>query len=358
MEQINSTYQLVELIPKPVFCVKDGSILYANQAARSMHIQIGTEVSKLIPHHFEDYSQFQSGCLFVTVKVGRTICDATITKGAEYDFFTLEDPISNEQLRALSLAGMHLRIPLAGLTASLDTLFTQKATRTFRPYVNQLRKGIHQLHRIINNMSDAAYAGSTAPTEEILDVGKLVDEAIEKSAVFLEEAGVTLQYKGLQSTVYTQANRNVLDRAVFNMLSNAAKFSDPNCPVTVELNQVGEKIQFSVSNHCRSIRPETLAGAFSSYQRRPAVEDSRFGIGLGMPLIKAAAKTHGGTVLIDQPAEGLVRVTLTIGIRQPEESTLLRNSLVRSIDYAGGRDHALLELSDILPSDTYRYESD
>lgn len=358
MEQINSTYQLLELISKPAFCVKDGSIAYANQAAKSMQIQSGTAIEKLMADNYDAYADFQNGCLFITLTIGAIACGASITKSAEYDFFTLEDPVCSDQLRTLSLAGQQLRIPLANLVASIDNLFAEKTSRVLRPHADKINKGIHQLHRIINNMSDTAFLGSDTPTDETIDVGSIADEAIEKSAAFLSDAGVSIQYTGLDHTVYTQANRNLLDRAIFNMLSNAVKFSDPQCPISVEVSQKGRNVLFSVSNRSSNTRPETLANAFSSFQRKPAIEDSRRGIGLGMPLIRAAAQAHGGTVLIDQPTPETVRVTLTLAIRQPEDPTVLRNPLARSIDYAGGRDHALLELSEVLPVETYYYESD
>ena len=358
MEQTNSTYQLLELISKPAFCVKDGVIEYTNHSAKSMQIQPGTPMEQLITNNYEAYATLAGGYLFISVTIAGITCGATVTKSQQYDIFTLDDPLSSDQLRTLALAGQQLRIPLANLVASIDTMFTELPTRKLRSYSNQIRKGIHQLHRVINNMSDTVFLGDCVPTEEILDIKSIADEAIEKSKAFLSDAGVSIQYNGLDRAVFTQANRKLLDRAIFNMLSNAVKFSDPGYPIEVSLSQKGSQLLFSVINTSHSTRPEMLANAFSAYQRKPAVEDTRHGIGLGMPLIRAAAQTHGGTVLIDQPIPGTVRVTLTITIRQPENSTILRNPLIRGIDYAGGRDHALLELSDVLPASSYQYDSE
>lgn len=356
MEQINSTYQLMELISKPAFCVKDGTIQYVNQAAKSMLVEVGIPIEALLVNDYDAYCSFQNGCLYITVSIAGIACGACVTKSTEFDFFTLDDPTSNDQLRALSLAGQQLRIPLANLIATMDSIFLENTA--FRPYNDKLRKGIHQLHRIINNMSDAAYLGTDTATNETLDFGSIVNETIEKSATFLKESGVAIHYKGLEHAVYTRANRNLLERAIFNMISNAVKFSIPKSPITVALSQKSNKLSFSVCNQSKNLRPEMLTNAFCSYQRKPSVEDSRLGIGLGMPLIRAAAQAHGGTVLIDQPEPESVRVTLTLTVQEPESPTTLCNPLTRLFDYAGGRDHALLELSEVLPSESYRYESD
>ena len=66
------------------------------------------------------------------------------------------------------------------------------------------------------------------------------------------------------------------------------------------------------------------------------------------------AACHGGTVLIDQPECGGTRVTMTMTVTPCREDRL--RSPVRMLfgDYAGGHDHSLLELSEILPSSAYQ----
>ena len=73
-----------------------------------------------------------------------------------------------------------------------------------------------------------------------------------------------------------------------------------------------------------------------------------------MVLIRNAAAAHGGTVLIDQPHGFGTRVTLTLALRQ-DTTNHLRSPMIR-VDYAGERDHCLLELSDSLPAFLYEKE--
>ena len=84
--------------------------------------------------------------------------------------------------------------------------------------------------------------------------------------------------------------------------------------------------------------------------REPAIEDSRFGLGLGLTMIRTAASIHGGTVLLEQH-EG-TRVAMTIAIRKQAPGPL-RSPKLRIGDYAGGRDLGLLEFSETLPVSSY-----
>ena len=98
--------------------------------------------------------------------------------------------------------------------------------------------------------------------------------------------------------------------------------------------------------------PDAIRGNLHSrYQRQPGIEDGRFGIGLGMVLIRSAATIHGGTVLVDQPQGGGTRITMTIAIRS-NSSGNLRSNVLR-VDYSGERDHGLMELSETLPAFLY-----
>ena len=85
--------------------------------------------------------------------------------------------------------------------------------------------------------------------------------------------------------------------------------------------------------------------------RKPALSSANAGLGLGLVIVRAAAAAHGGTVLVEQPKEGGTRVSVSFAIRTSMEPTL--GSLLPPLDYAGGKDHALLELSDALPASAY-----
>ncbi|MDY4507211.1 MAG: ATP-binding protein, partial [Candidatus Faecousia sp.] len=95
-----------------------------------------------------------------------------------------------------------------------------------------------------------------------------------------------------------------------------------------------------------------LGSVYNRYLRQPCIEEGRNGLGLGMVLVRSAAASHGGAVLIDQPEGGGARVTMTIAIRQSTSGTL-RSPILR-VDYAGEQDHALVELSDCLPPSLYK----
>jgi signal transduction histidine kinase len=183
------------------------------------------------------------------------------------------------------------------------------------------------------------------------DINALLEELFQSSIPLVSHAGVQLQYTGLDSPVYGLVDAEKLERGVSNMLSNAVKFSPKGSCVEAKLTRRGSMLYLTVCDGSGDTS-ENLRGTslHSRYRRDPGIEDGRYGIGLGMVLIRAAAAIHGGTILIEDGDR--VRMTMSIAIRQNSEGIVRTNRLL--VDYAGEWDHRLIELSEVLPAELYR----
>ena len=163
-------------------------------------------------------------------------------------------------------------------------------------------------------------------------------------------AGITLRYQGLTEALHCPVDSEKLERGIYNLLSNAIKFSEPGSIIEAQLRHRGNRLSLTVRDSGSGI-PSALRGSlFSRYRRQPGFEDPRHGLGLGMVLIRAAAAAHGGTVLTEHWDSG-TGITLTFSLATP--AGLLRSPTFR-VDYAGERDHSLVEFSDILPPECYK----
>ena len=204
--------------------------------------------------------------------------------------------------------------------------------------------------RILGNMSDAGRTHHTS-RQELLELAGFFRETFEKAASLVEHTGVQLRYEGLPRDVLSLADPEQLERAVLNILSNAIKFTPKGGTIDARLTQNGNFLRLSIQDTGSGIPDSVRGSVFDRYLRQPALEDSRYGIGLGMVLIRAAATSHGGAVLIDHPEGKGTRITITLAIRRSTDNQL-RSPIMR-IDYAGERDHALLELSGCIPAELY-----
>ena len=353
MEENKETMGMLDLMIRPVFCVKNQTIVKINPAAKGLQLDVGMDVRPLLNTGREEYAAFREGCLYLMLDIGGALLGASVTRVEGMDVFVLEQDADQAELRAMALAARELREPLSSVMITAERLFPMSALQEdekTRQQVARMNRGLYQMLRILGNMSDAG-RGPLASRQELVDITGLFTEVFDKAQALMTHTGLTLRYRGPEKEILCLADGEQLERAVLNILSNAIKFTPKGGTIEAELTQTGQFLRLSIQDSGSGI-PDCVRGSvFDRYLRQPALEDSRFGIGLGMVLIRAAATSHGGTVLIDHPEGTGTRISMTLAIRRNPDAQL--RSPVMRIDYAGERDHALLELSGCLPAELY-----
>lgn len=347
MEDLKNVLGMLDLITAPGFCVKENRIIKVNAAAAAAFFEEGMEISSLLPSAMTEYSDFSQGCLCLCLEKDGHVWSASVTRQQDVDIFVLEPDSPRPELRALALAARELRAPLNSTMLMADKLLEQEDPE-IRDQAARLNRGLYQLLRIVGNMSDAGY--TTSQTRHSLhNIGIVMDEILQKAQYLTEAAGLTLQYSGLEETIYCLCDPQRLERAVNNILSNAIKFTPRGGTIQASFVQYGNMLRLSIQDSGSGIADTLIRSVFYRYLRQSALEDSRYGIGLGMVLIRAVATEHGGTVLIDQPEGTGTRVTLTMAIRQ-EEPKLSAKIIYPMV---GGYDPGLIDFSEVLPASMY-----
>ena len=343
MDKLTERNIILDSIVLPAFLVKAGTVSQVNGAAEKLMIAPGIPIDQLLHTGHVDYSHFTQGRMYLTLSLCGEIRGANVSKLDHEDLFLLEQEDKGE-FTALSLAAKQLREPLSRALASAERLYSTEAEDDFR----RLNRGLYQMLRIISNMSSAALPSSRLETVNITAV---VSEVFEKAYALLSANDISLKFEAPEEQIYGLADSDQLEQAIHNLLSNAAKYLPKGGEISAALVRKEKMLHLSIRDNGSGIGQDILPTLFSRYLREPAIEDARSGLGLGMVLIKAAAQTHQGTVLIDTPEEGGTRITLTIAIRQQTED-ILRSPIMR-VDRYGERDHALIELSDVLPPELF-----
>ena len=357
MEQTDTIYTMLDHMERPAFLVRDGRICRANAAATRYLIEEGTEVEPLLSTGRQEYAEYQSGCLHLTLRICGTTLGASVTRVEQFEMFVLDAVENGAELQAMALAARELRQPLSNIMSVADRLFPIAGADpdpALQDQIARINRGLFQMLRIVGNMSDAyRYSQDASASMETLDIAGLLEEIFQSSAEMVAFAGVQLCYTGIPEPVYGLVDQEKLERAVCNIISNAVKFSPKGSCVKVWLRRRGNMLYLTVHDGGSGV-PEQLRGSVHHrFRREPGIEDQRQGIGLGMVLIRAAAALHGGTVLMENMDGN--RLTMTIAIRESKEQFVRGPQLL--VDYAGERDHRLIELSDVLPPELYRKEN-
>ncbi len=349
-----NNFPWLELIDYPAFCVKDGAIIATNTLAEQRQIQVGTDISEIVTEHRDIYQSFESGNLYLNINVCGVPCPASVVRTRECDIFHIRRTEDDDALQALALAATQLRIPLANLMTVSDQLFANMGTEgeAAQLQASQINQNLYRLLRIVSNMSDAGGYTQVGKTGiQAADLTSLLAEIMEKAQSFFTNTGTKLIYNGPTEPIFSAVNPEKIERAVYNLLSNAAKFSREGSTVNASLAANDNRLTFTLCNANAEDLPKQ--GLWQQYRREPGIEDPRHGLGLGMTLASAVATFHGGTILVDNPAAGQTRIIMTIPIVKGNADNL-RSPIMQMGDYAGGRDRGLIELAEVLPTESYR----
>ncbi len=356
MEHSLDTAQMLEQLMCPAFIVQDGIIIHANQAALQRQIKRNTNISDLICIGKDEYETYADGKLCLTLSIQGITYNATVTKAENSHLFCLETDYEDPELRAFALAAQQLREPLAKAMVSTELLLPNASVRKdaeATQYLSQVNRSLHQLLRAVCNMSDAAqYTDPNRANLQTQNATKIFNDILEKAADLAAQAKRTLTYTVPKQAVFCPIDEEKLERAILNLLSNAIKFTPKGGTINATLHQSGSRLLFTVQDSGEGADLQSRADMFSRFLREPGIEDGRNGIGLGMSIVRSVAAAHSGTVLIQQPESAGVKITMTLSLKQPADN-MFRSLIKLPIDYAGGYDHCLLELSDVLPDDMF-----
>ena len=204
-----------------------------------------------------------------------------------------------------------------------------------------LEQSFFRLLRLVNSMSAAEYlSDSQTLSLRDADLVKLVSEVCESSADLAEQLGIQLKF-------VCAMDRRVC-AILYHLLSNALKFMPAGGAVTVELKKSGETLRLTVSDTGCGIPPERMAHLFDGCFQPGHPSPAPYGLGLGLPLCRAIAEKHGGSITVESaPGKGS-RFMVSL----PDRQLGSQLSDIPSV-YNGGFSRPLLGLADALPSDAF-----
>lgn len=355
MENTEEKIAILNQIPNPAFIVCDGLITYVNEAAHHLQLSTGTAVAPMFTTGVAEYASFTSGSLYLTMTICGLDSSVCITDLGQSHLFVIEQDEDLAELQSMALAAKALRVPLSNVMSVADHLFPLASldeNPETQDQIAKINRGLYQMLRIVCNMSDAyRYSCDKVCRTEVRDITAFLEEQFTASATLIAHSNIQLHYHGPSEPVFGIIDGEKLERAVGNILSNAMKFTPPGGQIHATLVKRGSTLFLTVQDSGEGLPEHVKSTFYRRYVRQPGLEDSRFGIGLGMVLVRKAAALHGGTVLIELGQDFGLRLTMTIPIRHPSDIGV-RSPMIH-VDYAGDRDHRLLELADCLPAEVY-----
>lgn len=212
-----------------------------------------------------------------------------------------------------------------------------------------LNHNYYSLLRLANNLSNAPMLLSDEPLlKENTDIVEWLAGLCRQAEPLFALRHVTLTLQCAAEHHTAAIHRDCLEQAVWNLLSNALKFTPDGGSVTVSLRLGHRQVLLAVSDTGCGIPAGNIETVFDGYLHPERLAVLHGGLGLGLPLCRRIAEGHGGRLLLDSREGQGATVTLAL----PDETA---GDMVEDVtfDYAGGFQPALVGLADGLPFDAF-----
>lgn len=196
----------------------------------------------------------------------------------------------------LAMLGHELRNPLAPIVTALQMLRMQGASGRAQEV---LERQVAHLLRLVDDLLDVSRItrGKIELRREPIEVATAVSRAVEITRPLLEQRRSRLSCEVPPRGLMVDVDPARLVQALTNLLTNAARYSDPESRIRISAARDGERIRILVDDDGIGIDASYLERVFEQFVQVPQRLDRAVGgLGVGLPIVRSLVELHGGTV--------------------------------------------------------------
>ena len=199
-----------------------------------------------------------------------------------------------------------LKTPLNRLRNSAEAALRENGTKeSYRVAIEGIIEEADDLIKTFNGLLSIARleAGAAGDTTEVIDAADLIRDVVELYEPTAEDHGLRLS-ASVGDDVSMTGDRQLIGQAIANLIDNAIKYGGDGDVVDVFAASHGKNIEIIVSDKGTGIPEKDHERVLKRFVR---LEESRSrpGSGLGLSLVAAVARLHGGSLLLENNDPGL-----------------------------------------------------
>jgi PAS domain S-box-containing protein len=200
----------------------------------------------------------------------------------------------------LAMLAHELRNPLAPVRNAVQILRANSSGDAQAGWAHDvIDRQVQQMSRLVEDLLDVSRIarGKIELRRERVAIATAVSNAVEVSRPLIERARHELALITPPEPIHVEADVARLSQIFSNLLTNAAKYTDPGGRIAVQVQREGDFAAVRVSDTGIGIPPQMLSTIFDMFvQVERAGDHSQGGLGIGLTLVKRLAELHGGSV--------------------------------------------------------------
>jgi two-component system sensor histidine kinase SenX3 len=193
-----------------------------------------------------------------------------------------------------------LKTPVGALGLLAETLADEEDAAIIRRLAHRMQAEAVRVGRIIHDLLDLSRLESEeSPEREPVGAHLVVGQAVEQIRAAAEAREVELDVAEIPRRITVPGDRRQLVSAVYNLLDNAVKYSEPGSSVHLRCSTNGDWVEVSVQDHGIGIPSRDYERIFERFYRVDRARSRETGgTGLGLAIVRHVATNHGGKVSV------------------------------------------------------------
>jgi signal transduction histidine kinase/ActR/RegA family two-component response regulator len=205
----------------------------------------------------------------------------------------------------LAMLGHELRNPLSPILTALQLMRLRGVQGADRERAI-IERQVRHVVGLVDDLLDVSRItrGKIALRRERLRLADIVARAIEQASPLIEERRHRLEV-AVPDTLALDGDAGRLAQVVSNIVTNAAKYTEPGGSITIDAGRRDDEVWLRVRDTGAGIGADILPRVFETFtQGRQPSDRSQGGLGLGLAIVKNLVDAHGGTVSLHSAGPG------------------------------------------------------
>jgi len=199
--------------------------------------------------------------------------------------------------RAIRFVTHEMKTPLTAIQGSSELIgrynLTEDKRRQMAAMINSESKrlaGMIQTFLNVERLSE----GEMQLKRDVFPVMEVIDNCLQRIAPVAERKNIAL-HRGEVAAVSLSGDRELMEYAVYNLLTNAVKYSPADTAVEVMAVVRGDRLHVAVSDQGMGMDEKELRSIFRRFYRTKRAEASgESGTGIGLSIVEQIVTNHGG----------------------------------------------------------------
>ena len=233
---------------------------------------------------------------------------------ATYQYFVIRGTLRKSESdkaryqQAIHWAAHEMRTPLTAIQGSSELMTRYKLPEEKRGQLSEMiNSESKRLARIIQTFLDVERLaeGQMELKKETFSAADVVDTCMGRVAPLAERKNIALTLDtSIEGTL--TGDRELMEYALYNLLTNAVKYSPPETHVRVRGELKGHELRLAVQDEGIGMDAKELKSIFKKFYRTKRAEESgEAGTGIGLSIVQQIVTHHGGKIdVTSTPGKG------------------------------------------------------